>query len=151
MYHEVISSLAQYGIASGSIPITEGFKLTNLEVYDQHLRDMRSEERLNQPRRHKIGAPSRLDILFGKGLPCQIHPGNVKLRGLVAERHKSYEKAVKGEKREIAQDILQTIQRNSGLFLRPDGDDSWVCVEDDVARQKVSNLFRTLRLKISKQ
>ena len=148
-HDEVLASLAQYGIAPGTIPITNGFSVTNVEEYRQHLKKLRSAERLKHPRRHKISVPSEFDVLFGKGVPCQMHPGNVQLRGIVSERYKSYEKAAKGEKIKIAQEIVETIQEQSGLFLRPDGEDSWICVEDGIARKKVSNLFRTLRVRIN--
>jgi len=108
---------------------------------------MRSEERLNQPIRRNIGIPSKVDVLFGKGTPYRTHPGNVQLRAMVSERFKLYGKAEKGQKKQIVEDIIKTIQKQSGLFLRPDGD-SWVCVENDAARQKVSASFRTLRNKL---
>lgn len=140
-----MSSLAGFGIASETIPVAEGCKITNLEAYHQRLIEMRSVERRQQPSREKVSVPSRFDILFGKGTPFQKHPGNVQLRSLVSKWRKEYEKAKKGQKRHITQEIVQTIQQNSGFFLRPDGD-SWVRAEDDVARQKVSALFRTARL-----
>jgi hypothetical protein len=103
---------------------------------------MRLVERRQQPRRQKVHVPFKADILFGKG----THPGNIQLRSLVSERYKIYQKAEKGQKRQIAQEIVQTIQQSAGFFLRPDGD-SLICVDDEGARQKVSALFRTIRVK----
>ena len=146
-----MSSLTQYGITPAVIPIAEGFEVTNVEAYRRYLNEARSAERLQHPRRLKISVPSNTDVLFGRGAPCQMRPGNIQLRGLVSERYKSYEKAAKGEKMRIAQEIVDRIHQSSGLFLRPDDDGSWVCVENDIARKKVSNLFRTLRTRIGKK
>jgi len=145
-HSEVMSSLTGFGIAPGTIPVVEGCKITNLQAHRERLMKMRSVERRHRPRRQKVAVPFKVDVLFGKGTPFQTHPGNIQLRALVSERYKMYEKAGKGIKKEISLQVVQTIQLNGGLFLRPDGD-SWVCVEDETARQKVSALFRTLRCK----
>jgi hypothetical protein len=76
------------------------------------------------------------DVLFGKG--------NKKFRALIADCQKSYEKAKKGEKISLAQEIVDTVIESSGMFLKPDGD-VWLPVENDAARTKVSVAFRTLR------
>mmetsp|Transcript_35084 Transcript_35084/g.84971 ORF Transcript_35084/g.84971 Transcript_35084/m.84971 type:complete len:468 (-) Transcript_35084:1301-2704(-) len=145
---QIMLSLAGYGIKPGTIPVGEGCKITNLDAYQQRLHQMRSIERLKEPKRQKINVPSRSDILFGKGTPFQNHHGNVQLRNMVSERYKAYAKAAtKGQKMQITKEIVQTVQQNSGLFLRPDGG-SWVCVEEEAARQKVSALFRSLRIRM---
>jgi hypothetical protein len=84
------------------------------------------------------------DVLFGKGLPIQNHVGNKKLRGLVAVCQKRYEKAKRGEKIILAQEIVDTVIESSGMFLKPAGE-IWLPVENDAARTKVSVAFRTLR------
>ncbi|CAJ1938432.1 unnamed protein product [Cylindrotheca closterium] len=146
-HDEVISSLAGFGIASGTIPVTKGGEISNLQAFRERLMEMRAEERHQQPRRDKVHVPFKADVLFGKGTPFQTHPGNIQLRSLVTERYKMYQKAEKrGRKKQIAQEIVQIIHQNAGLFLRPDGD-SWVCVDNDGAIQKVSALFRTIRVK----
>jgi hypothetical protein len=85
------------------------------------------------------------DVLFGKGTPVENHVGNRKFRALdVADCQKRYEKAKKGEKTILAQEIVDTVNQSSGMFLKPEGD-VWLPVENDAARRKVSNAFRTLR------
>mmetsp|Transcript_35087 Transcript_35087/g.84980 ORF Transcript_35087/g.84980 Transcript_35087/m.84980 type:complete len:147 (-) Transcript_35087:1262-1702(-) len=143
-----MSSLAGFGIEPGTIPVGQGCRITNLETYQKHLIEMRAVERLKEPKRQKIHVPSKADVLFGKGAPFQSHLGNIQLRSLVSERYKAYAKAAtKGQKMQITKEIVQTVQQNSGLFLRPDGG-SWVCVEEEAARQKVSALFRSLRIRM---
>jgi hypothetical protein len=91
-----------------------------------------------------IYVPMSCDVLFGKGTPIQNHVGNTKFRGLVADCQKSYEKAQKGLKLILAQEIVDTVIQSAGMFLKPDGG-VWVPVENDAARRKVSTAFRTLR------
>ncbi|CAJ1940028.1 unnamed protein product [Cylindrotheca closterium] len=146
-HDEVMSSLAGFGILPGTIPVTKGGEISNLQAFRERLMEMRAEERCQQPRRQKVHVPFKVDVLFGKGTPFQTHPGNIQLRSLVTARYKIYQKAKKrGQKRQIAQEIVETIHQNAGLFLRPDGD-LWVCVDNDGAIQKVSALFRTIRVK----
>jgi hypothetical protein len=85
------------------------------------------------------------DVLFGKGFPIRNHAGNKKFRGLVADYQKSYEKAKKGEKIILAQEVVDTVIQSSGMFLKPHGD-IWLSVDNDAARTKVSAAFRTLRM-----
>eukprot|EP00980_Cylindrotheca_fusiformis_P027555 scaffold21162_cov83-Cylindrotheca_fusiformis.AAC.1 len=142
------ASLRGHGIDPGILPLTDGFGGTiikNLESFHETLRTQRQRERKVGPMRSTIFVPSQEDVLFGKGTPIQIHPGNKRFRGLISEYQKRYEKAKKGEKIMLAQEIVETILESSGLFLKPD-EDVWNVVDDDVARNKVSNAFRTLRM-----
>jgi hypothetical protein len=91
-----------------------------------------------------IYVPMICDVLFGKGFPIQNLLGNKKFRTLIADCQKSYEKAKKGEKIILAQAIVDTVIESPGMFLKPDGD-AWLPVENDAARTKVSDAFRTLR------
>ena len=141
---EALSSLASYGIAPDDIPISPEGDITNLKSYQERMRKRRAEERLTQPRRNRIYVPSNQDVLYGKGTPSLTHPGNEKFRALITDWHKAYEKTGKVGKIQIAKDILNAVHQRAGLFLRKDGD-SWVCVEDDAARQKISAAFRTYR------
>jgi hypothetical protein len=52
----------------------------------------------------------------------QNHVGNKKFRGLIADCQKRYEKAQKGEKTILAQEIVDTVIQSAGMFLKPDGD-----------------------------
>jgi hypothetical protein len=92
-----------------------------------------------------IYVPMSRDVLFGKGTPIQNHVGNKKLRALIEDCQKRYEKAQKREKTILAQAIVDTVIESSGMFLKPDGD-MWLSVDNDAARTKVSAAFRTLRM-----
>ena len=86
------------------------------------------------------------------------HIGNKKLRRLVLDCQKSYEKAEKGTKLMVAQEIVDIVLESSGRFLKASEDIidentasgygcTWINVDNDSARTKVSAMFRTLRWK----
>lgn len=74
----------------------------------------------------------------------QNHIGNVKLRGLIADCRKTYEKTDTGMKHTVTGAIVDTVKQSSGLFFKSD-DEAWILVDDAAARAKVSAQFRTLR------
>ena len=81
---------------------------------------------------------------MGKGTPIQNHTGNQRLRQLISEHIKQYDRSQRGEKKAIALDIIETIRQRGGFFLKQDGN-TWSRVEDEVARLKVTAAFRTYR------
>jgi hypothetical protein len=144
-HDECLASLRGHGIEPGVIPVAEGGTISDIDSYRQRLVRQRRQERLIQPRRTMIYVPMSCDVLFGKGTPIQNYVGNKKLRGLITDCQKSYEKAKKGEKIRLAQEIVDTVIESSGMFLKPDGG-MWLSVDNDAARTKVSAAFRTMRM-----
>ena len=114
------------------------------------LEEQRRRERLNFPLRSTVFVPASMDVLLGKGTPFQNHPGNIRLRELISDHIKHYDKAQRGEKKAIALGIIDAIRQSGGLFLKQDGG-AWSRVTDEVARLKVTAAFRTFRhsLKLS--
>lgn len=170
---DCLASLQGHGIPPGVLPVGAGGVLKNGEVYKTFLEDQRKKERLSNPPRARIMVPSANDVLFGKGSPVQNHIGNKKLRRLVMDCQKSYEKAEKGTKIMVAQEIVNIVLESSGRFLRPadnatptflessseDGNQhhavneygcGWINVDKKSACTKVSAAFRTLRWKAKK-
>ena len=84
------------------------------------------------------------DVLFGRGKPFQIHPGNVRLHQLVDERKHVYTMSRRDDKTLIATSIVDLIKREGGRFLRQYKNDKkkWMEVDDIVARNKVSHALR---------
>jgi hypothetical protein len=90
--------------------------------------------------------PCRLDVLFGKGRAYREHAGNVRANNLVAMALPKYEQACKYEKTDMARLIVNMINESHGRFLKFDENGGcWVEVEDDVAREKISHIFRNRR------
>ena len=85
------------------------------------------------------------DILLGRGVPIQSHPGNVKLAQMIEERWSQYNEATKLDKTAMAWDIVRIIQDNGGRFLERDKSDigKWTITSDDTARYKVAYGFRS--------
>ncbi|CAJ1970008.1 unnamed protein product [Cylindrotheca closterium] len=143
-HDEVMASLRGYGIELERLPLNRDGKISDLEEYRQGLLLQRARERLQHPRRNRIHVPCMFDVLFGKGTPFQNHVGNKRFRLMVTEQQQRYTKSERGEKLQVAQDIVDNVIENSGVFLKPDGE-SWIAVENDAARAKVSATFRTMR------
>ena len=85
------------------------------------------------------------DILLGRGIPIQSHPGNVRLAQIIEDQWADYNNAAKFDKTAIAWNIVKMIQSNGGRFLERDKADigKWKVTADDTARHKVSYGFRS--------
>ncbi|CAJ1962885.1 unnamed protein product [Cylindrotheca closterium] len=141
-----LEDLRGHGIDPSCIPVNHKGEITDLVKDRKRIEQQRRQERLKYPTRSTIAVPFCEDVLLGKGTPFQIHVGNKKLQQFVADRFKKYERAQKGAKKAVAQEIIDVVRGNGGLFLKQDGN-RWVPVTDDVALLKVGALFRYLRLK----
>jgi hypothetical protein len=89
-------------------------------------------------------APAPSDVLFGRGKLIKDHPGNNFLHRLAEERMSRYERSAKWEKTVIASEIISIIQERHGRFLKMKRG-SWVQVDGEAAREKVSHVFRSRR------
>jgi hypothetical protein len=90
--------------------------------------------------------PRRFDVLFGKGKALREYTGNVRVNVLVAMFRSKYEQADKHEKTDIAKRIVNIIHESDGRFLKfEEKEGCWVEVEDGMAREKISHIFRNQR------
>ena len=89
--------------------------------------------------------PRRSDVLFGRGRNTRCHAGNLRALHLVESLHEEYEASAKLEKTAFAERIVNEIYESQGRFLKWEGDNGWVEVNRDVAREKISHLFRNVR------
>ena len=91
----------------------------------------------------RIYCPSPLDVLRGRGKPFQEHSGNVRLAKLIETHLDVYRTTKRGGKSEVSEDILQFVREYNGRFVeKQEGEDEWKVVDDDEAREKVSQGFR---------
>ena len=139
---ECLEKLRGHGIDPASIPLNDKGEITDVEECRRLIEEQRRYERLNFPLRSTIHVPYSQDVLLGKGTPIQNHAGNKRLRQLISEHIKQYDKSQRGEKKALALEIVETIRQRGGLFLKQDGS-AWSRVDDDVARLKVTAAFRT--------
>ena len=87
-----------------------------------------------------ICIPGPYDVTLGRGRRCNRHPGNIRLRSLVDHAKNIYDSSSKGDKTRITEIIVTAVKQN-GRFLKEEKF-GWVEVEDEVARLKVSHVFR---------
>lgn len=89
------------------------------------------------------------DVLAGRRTKeFSVHPGNLRLRQLVAQNLPVYEASRnRKDKTALSQAIVNEIQKSGGRFLKViEGiTDGWEELDDEAARDKVSHAFRNQR------
>jgi len=99
----------------------------------------RSEPQATTP----IESPIDKDVLFARGGLTNHHPGNKRLRELVKEFKRKYDKSNKRVKTEISQYIVDKIRGEGGRFLKRDEKTNvWNVVQNNEARRKASQSLR---------
>jgi hypothetical protein len=140
-------SLMTYGIPHHLIPATaEGqIKVKNhLEFIDT--RKTKEEYAVNSGGHgvETIELPLASDVLLGKGKPIQEHTGNLRLHAIVEEYLSQYRSSSRPEKTALATEVVRAVKSASGRFLSKESG-IWIEVDENVAREKVSNIFRHCR------
>ena len=81
------------------------------------------------------------DVLCGRGGETNNHPGNIQYRNLVKQYQRLYLKAKRRDKPKIARQIVDTVRRRNGRFLKKDAS-FWRDVGNNKAREKTSQALR---------
>jgi hypothetical protein len=94
-----------------------------------------------------IETPNSSDVLFGRGKGTTTHLGNMVLIGIVTMHYETYQATARHLRGKIAEDIRIAMKANGNRFLRRNCliDEFWEEVEDEVAREKISHCFRSVR------
>jgi hypothetical protein len=93
-----------------------------------------------------IDVPSHSDVILRRGGVYQVHPGNLRMRGLVEEYKEEYDSMPVGGKGRISMKVVLEIKNtDNGRFLTQDPGGWWVEVSDKEAQRRVSKSFRTAR------
>ena len=74
-------------------------------------------------RRKLVAIATNKDVLFGRGKPYQVHPGNVRLAELIEERQMEYNAANRQRKTDISWEIVEAIVNNGGRFMKKSNED----------------------------
>jgi hypothetical protein len=143
-HREVQQNLATFGILPQSLPVSLDGEL-KLEHHREWLQMRRVVEGELDESKSSIVAPSRYDILFGRGRAIQDHPGNLGLLFLVEQQSLGYDATDKQEKTRISMEIVRTLKAKPSRFLKKNASGVWEEVDEDMAREKVSHAFRTMR------
>jgi hypothetical protein len=131
-----------YGIPHHLIPLTDGGKI-KLKNHVEYIEMRRAAEEYAQHGMvETVQLPLASDVLLGRGRPIQEHAGNMRLKAIVDEYLSTYHTATNTKiKTKITADIVHLIKKTSCRFLSKESG-VWIEVSDDVARDKVSHLFR---------
>jgi hypothetical protein len=89
--------------------------------------------------------PTSSDVLKGRGVPIQNHPGNRYLRKVVADRNPQYTLMSKSaDKEAVAIQVLKAIQDQTppGRFLEKKEDGSYSLIDQRAALAKIKQAFR---------
>ena len=92
--------------------------------------------------------PSKDDVLFGRGIRINKHPGNKRFRLIVDSMKARYQELKsKIKKKKISQDVLSIIHSYGGRFLMTERNADtrepyWVVVGYEDARLKASQALR---------
>ena len=139
---DCISKLNTFGIPTSLIPLTEDGEVTHDENIERWR--MRSDYESLAESTDQVCVPGPLDVLLGRGRRNLSHSGNMMFRTLVEGCKEEYFEADSRKvKFRLTQDIVDTVRSVSGRFLKMD-ESGWQEVDDEIARLKVSHLFRDL-------
>eukprot|EP00529_Nitzschia_sp_RCC80_P018858 CAMPEP_0113468778 /NCGR_PEP_ID=MMETSP0014_2-20120614/15539_1 /TAXON_ID=2857 /ORGANISM="Nitzschia sp." /LENGTH=515 /DNA_ID=CAMNT_0000361195 /DNA_START=365 /DNA_END=1912 /DNA_ORIENTATION=- /assembly_acc=CAM_ASM_000159 len=145
---ECIYKLMTFGIPGDVIPVAHS-GVKKLEAHIEFMQMMRKAEAL-PPNGHDnvnhIILPGKYDVLLGRGKPLQKHTGNLNYHCVVECYHEDYERALKLEKTKLAAKIVEQIHNQGGRFLKQDDFGSWVEIDEEAARTKISHTFRNHRI-----
>jgi hypothetical protein len=146
-HKEVQQKLATFGILPQSLPVSvDGeLKLQNHREWLQMRRVVEGVEEELGETKSSILTPSRYDILFGRGRRIRENPGNLRLLFLVEQKRSVYEAADKQEKTRMSLDMVRMLKAKPSRFLKKNASGIWEEVDEEMAREKVSHAFRTMR------
>ena len=84
-------------------------------------------------------------VLFGRGRPYQLHPGNIRFQKLLSVHRENYLNCKRQQKQTIIKTIVYMVKHMSGRFLKQAGpeQDYWVEQSDEAAMDKVSHALRS--------
>jgi hypothetical protein len=140
-----------YGIPMNMFPITDDGEFP-LGDHNNWIAQRQRLESLKDPNDEREGAnderaivPGRRDIIMGRHWEAQLHEGNIRFRDIVAKHWERYDNAMKHQKKQIAEVVVQEVKASGRRFLKVDGAGDYVLVDDIVARDKASSAFRDRR------
>lgn len=85
------------------------------------------------------------DVLLGRGVVLQNHPGNIQFRNFLANYSDAYDKAPRLQRRSIATALAQMIQGHGVRFLQLQESKEWAESDAKAVEAKIGQLFRSMR------
>mmetsp|Transcript_12257 Transcript_12257/g.29203 ORF Transcript_12257/g.29203 Transcript_12257/m.29203 type:complete len:475 (-) Transcript_12257:115-1539(-) len=143
---EILYELMTFGIPVDSVPLSTEGEVKRKNHLDFLKMRHRQESMVGAPR---IVIPTHRDVLFGRGKPFREHRGNIKLYEMIDDKLEYYESiSIIKQKTETIMEMVDAVEVLGGRFLKQDDAGCWMTVGTKMAKEKVSNTFRT-RLRIA--
>ncbi|CAJ1965311.1 unnamed protein product [Cylindrotheca closterium] len=139
---EVLYELMAFGIPVDSVPVSTEGELKRKNHLDFLKMRQRQESMVGAPR---IVIPTHKDVLFGRGKPFREHQGNIILYEMIDSKLEYYESASTKQKTAAITEMVDAVNSSGGRFLKQDVAGCWMAVDPKMAKEKVSNTFRTRR------
>ena len=145
---DCINALAGYGIEKDTWPIDVKTGMVSNEEFLSFLSTASNAEQLENEKAvldNKVIPLTCNDVLVGRGKPYQEFPGNVKMKLLVDNSREAYQSGNKTRKTFLRDTIVNAVKASGGRFLQKSDDSvnsDWVEASDNVARRKISHVFR---------
>lgn len=140
---EIIYILMTFGIPNEALPVSFNGSL-RLDGHRDYVRKMRKSDELHDGI-DRIIVPGKYDVLLGRGKPLQKYRGNLNYHYVIEGYHERYEAAAKGDKADLAMEIVKKIHNQGGRFLKQD-EAGWTKIANEAAKTKVSHTFRNHRI-----
>ena len=147
---EVHYNLMTFGIPTKLLPYTENgeIRLDNHQLWfqqRQNLEKSRESKRDEVENSQNAIFPGPLDILMGRDKVAREHVGNRRFLNIIQDNKEMYDAAPsKADKTLYATQMVHIIKESGGRFLRY-GDIGWIEADEVMARDKISNAFRSIR------
>ncbi|CAB9514190.1 Transfer protein [Seminavis robusta] len=148
-HEDWVKVLMSFGIPADVIPLTYSYKIKTKNHLEYLAMRAKAEEIMERyPGTNQdilIDLPARSDVLLGKGKPIQFSSGNQRLMTIIDSYLDQYHnKCSKHEKTELTAEIVSMLKDSGVRFLCKDSG-IWLEVTDDLARGKISYMFRHQR------
>ncbi|CAJ1964947.1 unnamed protein product [Cylindrotheca closterium] len=146
-FNEVNERLSTFGINSILLAVSQsGEKKT--EKHRELMKVIKSIEvaKLLTPEKLTVLVPSATDVLLGRGKPIQNHVGNIRLGLIVESQLEEYDEIANRLDKTRLAEITMAKMKDAGVrFLSRDDNGFWELATEQLARERVSSTFRTVR------
>lgn len=142
-----------FGIPQHLVPFTSDYKIKTKNHLEYLAMRKTAENFATGPCGGSIATtdlPSNVDLLLGEGKPIQEYRGNQRLSAIIDDYVDEYHAKSKQEKTALAVEMVQKVKAARGRFLSKESG-IWIEVSDDLARDKVSHMFRHQRRKANRK
>jgi hypothetical protein len=100
-------------------------------------------EDADNPNAERVQTARKNDIIFGRGIGLQRHPGNQRMREIVDRYKEQYQSVERARKRDVVEAAYNEIVEGGARFLaRLPDEDTFFVVDISTALLKVSNTLR---------